>query len=320
MLPITLLLGLVTGLGQMEIDRTQPTGPRASAIRYLDDANPRHQLLLLQPDTDTLEKPLPIVVWIHGGGWMHGSHRTMNKLLASLVESDRYLVASIGYRLSDEALWPAQMHDCKAAIRWLKGNAKSIGGDPDRVAVMGASAGGHLASMLGTSGGDSLMSGTLGVHRSVDDRVHCVIDIYGPTDLLRMDEQAIPDAPLKHDAPDSPESRLLGAPLQSVPRLAKSANPITYVSPDDPPFLIIHGTRDLIVPHGQSVLLRDSLQNAGVEATLLSIEDGGHGGPGFDQIHVHVLDFLDQKLSGKSSETVPEQPPTSGKKTPSPEK
>ncbi len=317
---ILVLLTFLIGLSPPQDPVQKPLKPRVRQFQYLEDDNPRHRLLVTDPRVDPGEPPLPIVVWIHGGGWMQGSHQAMNKMLDALIRSNRYVVASIGYRLSDEELWPAQIHDCKAAIKWLKANASSIGADPDRVAVIGVSAGGHLAAMIGTSGGVPLMSGTLGVHHRMDDRVQCVVDIFGPTDLLKMDAQAMPNPAFKHDAADSPESRLLGAPLQSVPRLAKSANPITYVSDEDPPFLIIHGTRDAVVPHGQSVLLRDSLEAAGVEATLVSIENGGHGGPEFAQIHLVVLDFLNQKLSRRLPEGIREQATTSGKKTPSPKK
>ncbi len=317
MLPITLLLLTLVNLIQPPAPSKEAPRPQPRQIQYLDDANPRHQLLLFQPTGHSPETPLPLVVWVHGGGWMHGSHRTMNSTLASLIQSDRYVVASIGYRLTDEELWPAQIHDCKAAIKWLKGNARQIGVDPDRVGVIGASAGGHLASMLGTSGGDKLMSGTLGVYHKVDDRVHCVVDFFGPTDLLKMDAQAMDGAKLIHDAPDSPESRLLGAPLQTVPQLAKSANPITYVSPDDPPFLIIHGTHDALVPYAQSTLLKESLEEAGVETTLITIEDGGHGGPKFTGIQSRVLDFLDRQLSGKPTESTPEDAISGEKQEPS---
>ena len=320
MLPITLLLVAVINISPPQVPAKEAPRPQGRQFQYLNDANPRHQLILFQPAEHSPETPRPLVVWIHGGGWMRGSHQAMSSTLASLIRSDRYLVASIGYRLTDEELWPAQIHDCKAAIKWLKGNAKEIGADPDRVAVIGASAGGHLASMLGTSGGDKLMSGTLGVHHKVDDRVHCVVDFFGPTDFLMMDSQAGPDAKLIHDAPDSPESRLLGAPPQTVPQLAKSANPITYVSPDDPPFLIIHGTKDELVPYGQSILLKDSLEEAGVETTLISIEDGGHGGPRFAGIQQRVLTFLDQHLSQKPSESVPQDPISGEKQKPSPVK
>ena len=293
---ITLILLAACNFLEPDQQAGKPTIPQGKSFQYVADANPRHRLMVYQPAEASAEESFPIVVWIHGGGWMRGDHRRMNQMLSALIESDRYVVASIGYRLSDEALWPAQIHDCKAAIKWLKSNADVIRGDSTRIGVIGASAGGHLASMLGTSGGDRTMSGTLGVHLRVDDRVQCVVDLFGPTDLLQMDNQANTDARLKHDAPDSPESRLLGGPLQSLPELAKSANPITYVTRDDPPFLIIHGTEDDVVPHQQSVMLKESLDDAGIESTLISIAGGGHGGPKFEDIELKVLSFLDQHL------------------------
>lgn len=164
------------------------------------------------------------------------------------------------------------------------------------------------------------MSGTLGIHSGVDDRVHCVIDLFGPTDLLKMDPQTPPNAKLIRDDPSSPESRLLGAPLQTVPELAKSANPINYVSRDDPPFLIIHGTRDEIVPYGQSLLLGHSRQEAGVKTTLMPIESAGHGGPAFIGIEAIMLAFLDQKRSMIKDNSTQERGIYGQKKKPSPEK
>ena len=272
--------------------------PKIVEIAYADDENPRHKLLLFLPTRPAHSDPLPLVIWIHGGGWRQGDFRSGDALIRPLMQSGRYAAASIGYRLTDEAQWPAQVHDCKAALRWLRANASKYNINPDRVAVVGPSAGGHLSAMLGTSAGVPAMQGELGAHDQVDDRVTCVVDLFGPTDLLKMDTQAPTGATLKHDAPHSPESKLLGAPLQSVPKRAASANPITYVTSDDPPFLIIHGTADRVVPYGQSVLLDTALDQAEVNSILITLKGAGHGGRGLDQVDGQIRAFLEKHLHG----------------------
>jgi acetyl esterase/lipase len=212
--------------------------------------------------------PFPLVVWIHGGGWLRGNKRlTPNH--PALRQLDRnYAVASIEYRLSGEATFPAQLHDCKAAIRWLRANAARYRLDPERIAVWGSSAGAHLAALLGTTGGDPAFEDASMGNPGVSSRVQAVIDWYGPTDFLRMGAN--------HDKPDSPESRLLGCPIQSCPDRAAQANPITHVTPDDPPFFIQHGSADRTVPINQSELLHHALRSAGVPVTYVPLQGVGH--------------------------------------------
>ena len=293
---------LITILLTIQWPSTGPNVPQKGheviEVAYIDDENPRHRLGLFVPRQPSLKTALPLVIWIHGGGWQGGSHRSGEAFIRPLVQSGRYAVASIGYRLSHEAQWPLQAHDCKAALRWLRANASKYNINPDRIAVAGPSAGGHLSAILGTSRGVTSMQGDLGDHGDTDDGVTCVIDLFGPTDLLQMDAQAPEGARIKHDAPRSPESRLLGAPLQTVPEKAATANPITYVDKDDPPFLIIHGTADAVVPYGQSVLLDDALDEAGVSSTLITIKGGGHGGSGMEKTNLHIRRFLEMHLHG----------------------
>src|SRR6185437_7517091 len=165
------------------------------------------------------------------------------------------------YRLSGEATWPAQIHDCKAAIRWLRANAAKYGLDPDRIGVTGASAGGHLAAMLGLGGGVAALEGDVGPHTGVSSRVKCVVDQFGPSDLLAMADHS---SRIDHNAPDSPESKLIGGALQENKEKARAASPITYISRDDPPFLILHGTEDPLVPFNQSERLAEALKTVGV--------------------------------------------------------
>lgn len=199
----------------------------------------------------------PLVVWVHGGGWRNGDKGT-NCRAAFLVDHG-YAVASIGYRLSGEATFPAQAHDCKAGIRWLRANADKYAFGPDRIGAWGPSAGGHLVALLGTSGVVPELEGECGTPEA-SSAVMAVCDWFGPTDLSRMSEHA---SHIDHDAADSPESQLLGGPVQEMKAAVAAANPITYVTGDEPPFLIMHGDQDMTVPYPQSVLLHEALSAAG---------------------------------------------------------
>lgn len=221
------------------------------------------------------KQKLPLIVWIHGGGWRNGSKENP-RLAIGLVERG-YVVASINYRLSGEAIFPAQIHDCKAAVRWLRAHADDYGIAAGRVGVWGSSAGGHLVALLGTSGGVEDLEGNVGpASLGMSSRVQAVADYFGPTDFLQMDPHSISDR-LIHNAPDSPESKLVGGPITKHPDRVARANPITYVTPDDPPFLIVHGDKDPLVPHHQSELLLAALQEAGVRAELHTVKGGEHG-------------------------------------------
>ena len=250
-------------------------------VDYVGDKNPRQRLDIFLPVRRPVDKPLPVLAYIHGGGWENGDKRDGLGRVAGFVEGGRYIGVTIGYRLSGEARWPAQIHDCKAAIRWLKANAERFGMDPERIAVYGHSAGGHLVAMLGVSGGVKQLEGSLGQHTKLDSRVAAVIDFCGPTDFLRMND--FPSR-IDHDAATSPESRLVGGAIQTHPDRCRNASPLTYVSPDDAPFLVVHGTRDELVAYNQSELLRTSLERARVPVALLTITRGGHGlgGPVLD--------------------------------------
>jgi acetyl esterase/lipase len=241
---------------------------------------------------------LPVVVWVFGGAFRMGSKDDGQTATATWLARHGYAVVAFNYRLSQVATFPAQTHDCKAAIRWLRANAKKYALDGARIAAWGASAGGHLASMLGTSAGVAELEGDLG-NASESSRVQAVVDFYGPTDFLQMDAQAPPEG-MKHDPPDSPESQLVGGRIQQNKDKVARANPITYVSGDEPPFLILHGDRDPLVPVGQSELLFAALHKANVDVTFNKIVGAGHGGAAFDSavVRAMVLAFVDQHLRG----------------------
>jgi acetyl esterase/lipase len=256
------------------------------------------------------EKPLPVIVFIHGGGWRGGNKSAGLWLVLPFVARGDYFGVSVGYRLSAEAIWPAQIHDCKAAIRWLKANAKKHNIDPDKIGVWGSSAGGHLVSLLGTSGDVKELEGDCG-SPGQSSRVACVIDFCGPSDFLaaaKFQRKGLPSPGLAN----SPESLLLGGPIEEKKDLARQASPVTYASADDPPFLIVHGTEDPIVPLNQAELLQAALKKAGASATFLKVHGAGHG-LGGPEVSKRVRAFFDKHLrtidATIDDETI-EAPPT----------
>ena len=269
-------------------------------VDYVGKSEVRQTLdIYLPPQRD--EQAVPLVVWIHGGGWRRGSKR--NPPAVDQLLQRQVAVASIEYRLTDQATFPAQIHDCKAAIRFLRKNAKTLGINPERFAAWGASAGGHLVALVGTSGDVEALEGRLGV-TGVSSRVQWVCDWFGPTELEKMNAQAGENGQLDHDAADSPESTLLGGPVQSRIKQARQASPLTYITPDDPPFLIMHGSADRLVPLAQSQALHNGLRAAGVGSRLIVVPDGGHGSWG-PEYRKRAVDYLVQRLRPSS-----EQPPT----------
>jgi len=216
--------------------------------------------------------PVPLVLWVHGGAWRAGDkHPTY----APETLGESYAVASVNYRLTDVAQFPAQIHDVKAAVRFLRGNADRYGLDPDRFGAWGSSAGGHLVALLGTSCGNADVEGTLGDHLDESSCVQAVCDFYGPTDfLVLLDERGGRDA-----RRSMPEDALLGGPVEENIVLATLASPIAHVDPSDPPFLIMHGSDDATVPVEQSIAFDAVLQEADVESTLIVIDGAGHGFP-----------------------------------------
>jgi acetyl esterase/lipase len=234
-----------------------------------------------------VEKPLPVIVWLHGGGWRIGDRKLGPDFRVRFAERG-FAMASIDYRLSGEAIFPAQIHDVKTAIRWLRSVSNEYGLDSGRIGLWGSSAGGHLAALAGTTGTGRLEGLENGWPEFSSD-VQAVVEGYGPTDFLQMDAysnsevavSADPESvqlhpPRHHEASDSPESQLLGAPIHSVPERVREANPITYINQDAPPFLIMHGLSDTAVPAHQSELLYEALISKGNDATLCLIEGLGH--------------------------------------------
>lgn len=254
---------------------------------YVDSSGQTQNLLLdlLLPTGAAF--PPPLVIWIHGGGWRTGSRAPMPTRVTDLCARG-YAVASVDYRFSNVALWPAQIQDVKGAVRWLRAHASTYDFDPDRFGAWGDSAGGHLAAILGTSGGVPSITvgnatvdleGTTGGNAGVSSRVQAVVDWYGATDFLQM--HFYPTT-VNHDSSTSDEGRLIGGPVQDNPERTATANAITYVTPDDPPFLVMHGTVDKTNPFNQSELLVDALAASEVPVDFVPVQNAGHGGSAFN--------------------------------------
>jgi acetyl esterase/lipase len=233
--------------------------------------------------------PFPLVVWIHGGSWDSGTKDLFPGHPALDLRDRGYAVATVEYRLSSEAVYPAPIDDVKAAVRWLRGNADTYGLDPGRVGAWGVSAGGHLAALLGTSGGVAAVEDLAQGHPTQSSRVQAVVDWSGPADL-----ELIPPG----RALDAPEARLLGCLPVDCPDRARLASPLTFIDPGDPPFLIQHGTADTTVDYHHSEHLHAALLAAGVRSTLTLLPGAEHVDLAFvtPQNLAIVEGFLDETL------------------------
>jgi len=249
--------------------------------------------------------PFPVILAIHGGAFM-GCDKADMQLLPMLEGLERgYAVVALNYRLSWEATFPALVQDVKAAVRWLRGNADWYYLDPERIAAWGGSAGGYLSTMLGVSAGIAELEDLSLGNPDQPSNVQAVVDWFGPTDFLKMDEQLeanglAPTEGMKHNSKDSPESWLLGGKITEIPEKVKVANPETYIREDAVPFLIQHGTADSTVPVQQSIDLAENLRHVcGDDRVVLDLIEGfEHGDRRFDSpVNVkRVLDFIDQHL------------------------
>jgi len=266
--------------------------------------SPSQKLDIYLPDQG--EGPFPVVFVIHGGAWAIGDKGDIQNIpmLTGLLRG--YAVVSINYRLSHEAIFPAQIYDCKAALRFIKANSELYRLDKTCVAAWGGSAGGHLAALLGTSAGVSDLEDLTMGYPDQKAEVQAVVDWYGPTEnFLRMDEELIetgngvPD----HSLPESPESRLLGQVITDIPERVRFASPMSYIHAHVPPFLIQHGYYDQLVPFQQSVQFTAELERiAGKKSVILEIFRSPlevfHADPYFETKEnvSRVLDFIDRQL------------------------
>ena len=252
--------------------------------------------------------PFPVVVNIHPGGFFTGDKDMVPGTPGKAMLEAGYAIASINYRLSSEATFPAAVQDAKAAVRFLRANAAEYKLNPDKIAAFGQSAGGNLASMLGTSGDVAEFDDPSLGNAGVSSRVQAVINWFGPNDFAVMDEQAKAQgcsaSDQTHSAADSPESKYLGAPVPTVPDLVNQANPITYITEDDPPFLVQKGDQDCTIAIENTKMLADALAAAGLDVRYDLLQGVGHG-DGFgsttpvfesEENSQALVDFLNTKL------------------------
>jgi acetyl esterase/lipase len=288
-----------------------PAGPRKLLdVPYVPAGGKAQALDVYVPAVTVASKPLPAIVWIHGGGWS-GGDKAGCPALGMLNRG--YVAVSVNYRLTGQAPWPAQIYDCKAAIRFLRAHAKEYQIDPERIGVWGGSAGGHLVAMLGMTGGVKELEGTEGDAENLkqSSKVQAVCDWFGPTDILALVNEATGSHLSADVAVDDATKekltkawhgglieKLLGGPIWDRFELAKQASPMTYVAKDVAPILIMQGTADPLVPADQSKMLDAALKRVGADSTLVLIEGAGHGNGGFGKWETRraVAEFFDKHL------------------------
>jgi len=290
----SLILILTTGYGFSQTNPIIDAFPKGTIlygnVRYNNDTLQKHLLDIYMPAST--KGKVPLVILIHGGGWLSNDKYAdigyMKKTVAGII-SNGYALASIDYRFSTDAIFPAQILDCNRAVSFLYDNADKYGFDNSKFALIGFSSGGHLASLVGLSENNDItafyMPGT-----SISFSFKAVVDFYGPSELILF--------PGNNDE-KSPESLLIGAAPLKRPDLAKAASPVTYVDKNDPPFLIIHGEQDALVDPKQSLLLKAWLDLAGVQNELVIVKDAPHFGVMFDtdEIRNKVMNFFRTHLN-----------------------
>jgi len=250
--------------------------PTHRDIEFARAGQPEHVLKLDLYLPDDVERP-PLVVWVHGGAWRAGSKERMP--VGGLLDHG-FAIASVGYRLSPVAKFPAQVHDINAAIRFLRAKADDYGYSARRPCIAGASAGGHLAALVGVTNGHADLEGSVGEHADESSDVAATASFYGPSNFLTILKQSTPHG-LGVRIPAL--QLLLRSQPEDVPELAKLASPVFHVDEDDPPLLMIHGDQDPQVPINQSHELVGAYRDAGVEdrARLVVLHGGAHGGEAF---------------------------------------
>jgi len=237
-------------------------------------------------------KPMPVLLWIHGGAWEGGLKKWIDP--AYLINSG-YAIASIDYRFSNTAIFPAQIQDCNEAIYFIWKNAAKYNIDRTKLIIGGGSAGGHLASLIGLSTNNNVAYFYNGISKSKDIKFKAILDFYGPADLNVVHGKA---TSMDYDSENSALTRFLGSATLDRPDVAKKASPVTYIDKGDPPILILHGDADDIVPFWESRQFHSWLTLAGVKSQLIKLDGAGHGGPAFasEETQRKVKDFLTTAL------------------------
>lgn len=261
-----------------------------SGIEFANPDGQHLQLNLARPKTGS--GPFPAVVCIHGGGFRAGKREGYDKLCQTLA-AHGYVAITVTYRLAPQYQFPAAVHDCKAAVRWLRANADKYHIDPARIGVTGGSAGGHLAEFLGVTQGVKQFEGD-GGHADQSSNVACVVNVYGPSDFTKSYGKSV-DA---HEV----LPLFLGGNLEQAKAKHIQASPLYWVTPLSAPTLCIHGTEDKYVAHEQAEWLVDKLRAHTVEAELLTLPGAGHGFKGDDAVKAEqaLIKYFDQRLKPKA--------------------
>lgn len=292
-LGLVIVLGFLAWMGQpssVPAQKKKGPAPLPESIELLRDVEFGKggerplKMHILRPKKQPAEA-MPVLAWVHGGGWIGGSKDSGIGLLAPYAARG-YFCASVEYRFSKEALFPAQIEDCKCAIRFLRAKAKEYNLDPERIGVWGGSAGGHLVALLGTSGHVKELEGKGGWEK-YSSRVQAVCDFCGPSDFI----QIVTDS----NGAKAPVEKLLGGSPLEVKDKAALASPVTHITRDAPPILIVHGDQDKLVPLNQAEILAAALKKAGAPHTLYIVKGQGHG-LGGPEVHNTVREFFDRVL------------------------
>jgi acetyl esterase/lipase len=289
-------------MSEIPIANTNSIKNKSLDVTYAN-VSPTNKLDIYLPEVGVA--PFPVILAVHGGAFMCGDKSDI-QLLPILEGLHRgYAIVSVNYRLTEEASFPAQIYDIKASIRWTRANSKIYNLDPDRIAAWGSSAGAYLCSLAGTTSNITELEDLSMGHEDYSSSLGVVVDWFGPIDFLKMDEQLIANglSPLKgqfHSSGDSPESLLMGGQIHKLSEKVFYANPETYISPNSPPFIIQHGTKDAIVPFQQSLNFADKLKKSiGKDKVILDLfKDAQHADKIFETNENlnRVLDFLDKNL------------------------
>lgn len=296
------IIMLCTALGFVGCTR-HPYSKSWENISYAGDTLVSHRMDIFIPEISKASYPAVMIIY---GSAFFGDDMKQNayNIFGKSLLKRGFAVITVNHRSSRDAIFPAQIQDIKAAIRYIKGNGEKYQIDTSFVGITGYSSGGHLSAMAGTSGSVKTMTinsesadieGKLGDYLSYSSSVDAVVDWFGPVDFQTMDSCG---STMVHDAPDSPESIFIGAPIQDNDDLCALANPISYVDSNDPPFLIFHGDADPLVPHCQSEELHKALKNAGVPSQFVLVSEAGHG-PGLfkKQYFTMMCDFFQSAYS-----------------------
>ncbi|GAA3615062.1 alpha/beta hydrolase [Flavivirga amylovorans] len=272
---------------------------RITDIPYAAGGEEHQKLDVIIPVNRTASS-LPVIIFVHGGGWKKGDKCDGYPLLDDFLKEGNYIGVSINYRLTNEAKWPAQLHDCKAAIRWVKANAEMYGIDKEKIGLWGTSAGGHLVSMLAVTANNERFEGVVGSHLTESASVTCAINGFGPSDLML--EGTLLNKVVYNDFSDPGYNvfNLIG--VEDLKQKAKNASPIYWVHNNVPPFLSYHGVLDEGVPIKHSDRLHEKLKAKGAkDAYLLRIEnmEHGHGGGKFTETTRYLFNFFERFLREK---------------------